>query len=154
MCIRDRAEAVNQDIGSEVNNAEPLPDNVEMATESTQDNALAKVVNQHLGSEIHNVEVDGNGICLCAVDIVSVLLGKNRKYAQTYISDLLTKNKKEEAAKVLHRKAAIPSFWEPTYVVNYKEVLQLLRLLPPQNPAVKALLDEVDRVFHRVRAGD
>eukprot|EP00961_Rhodomonas_salina_P076458 1026703-Rhodomonas_salina.1 len=135
-------------------NAEPPIENVEMPTEPNQDNAMAKVVNQHLGSEINSINIEGVGMCLSAVDIVSVLLGKTRHNSREYTGHLLKSSKKEEAAKVLHRKAVVPSFWEPTYVINYKEILHLLRLLPPQYPAVRALLDEVDRVFHRVRAGD
>jgi hypothetical protein len=90
--------------------------------------------------QVESVEIDGVGTCIAAADFVSGACKSTRREAQQTIMNLLnSKNSGEEANEILCRKAVVPGFQQPTWVINYDECLELVYLLPLQR--VKHVFD-------------
>lgn len=102
--------------------------------------------------QVESVEVDGVGTCIAAIDFVSGVCDKSRRDAQVTVVHLLNSKNSNEAKKILCRKAVVPGFQQPTYVITYDECLDLVYLLPKQR--VKHVIDFINKQFKRVRAGD
>ena len=102
--------------------------------------------------QVESVEIDGD-TCIAAADFISSACKSTRHEAQQTIMNLLnSKNSGEEANEILCRKAVVPGFQQPTWVINYDECLELVYLLPKKH--VKDLLAFIRKKIKRVRAGD
>eukprot|EP00961_Rhodomonas_salina_P083684 1124307-Rhodomonas_salina.1 len=77
-----------------------------------------------------NVTVPGVGECIAAVDFVSMMCGKTRGNSQACIANMLRNKDASDVAEILCRKAEVPGFTTPTYVVTYEECFDLLQYLP------------------------
>ncbi len=102
--------------------------------------------------QVESVQVDGVGTCIAAVDFVSGVCEKSHSDAQTTIMNLLSSKNSDKAKKILCRKAAVPGFQQPTWVINYDECLDLVYFLPRQR--VQHVLAFINQQFKRVCAGD
>lgn len=102
--------------------------------------------------QVESVQVEGVGTCIAAVDFVSGVCNKSRRDAQNTVTGILNSKNNEDAKKILCRKATVPGFQQPTYVVTYDECLDLIYFLPRQR--VQHMLDFINKQFKRVRAGD
>eukprot|EP00961_Rhodomonas_salina_P041614 560199-Rhodomonas_salina.2 len=100
----------------------------------------------------HSVLVEGVGLCISAVDFVSVVCNKSRKDAHNTIASILKNKDANEVARLLCRKVDVKGFLTPTYVVTYYECFDLLEFLPRKR--VRGVRKYIDKQFARLRAGD
>eukprot|EP00961_Rhodomonas_salina_P097375 1309807-Rhodomonas_salina.1 len=102
--------------------------------------------------QVQLINIEGVGQCIPAVDFVCMACNKTRQEAQICIRDVLKSKDAANVAEILCRKADVPGFWEPTFVVNYKECIDLLAFLPRRR--VLGIIDHINKQFQRLRAGD
>ncbi len=98
------------------------------------------------------VVVDGVGTCIAAVDYIMAVCRKSKTQSQECVINMLRGKAKDEVAKILCRKAVMPGFWEPTYVITVDECWDLLDYLP--RVSVRAARKVVFETFKRVHVGD
>lgn len=102
--------------------------------------------------QVQVVNVEGVGICIAAIDFVSLVCAKNRRDAHNTITGILKSKDSSCACEILCRKAEVPGFSAPTYVITYDECFELLSFLPRKR--VRGIRQYIDRQFARLRAGD
>eukprot|EP00961_Rhodomonas_salina_P297070 3936913-Rhodomonas_salina.1 len=78
------------------------------------------------GDQVQLINVEQVGLCIPAVDFVSLACDKNCRDAQACIRDALKSKDASEVAQILCRKADVPGFSTPTYVITYEECIELL----------------------------
>eukprot|EP00961_Rhodomonas_salina_P187031 2525459-Rhodomonas_salina.2 len=93
----------------------------------TMEAALSQPV---VSVELEKVEVPEVGLCIAAVDFVSMMCGQTRGNAQACIANMLRNRDKNYVAEILCRKANVPGFHIPTYVVTLTECFDLVQFLP------------------------
>lgn len=103
--------------------------------------------------QLETVQVNGVGMCISAVDFVSMTCNKTRKEAQNAVNNMLYGSDKQDVASILCQKATVLGFTTETYVVTYDECYDLLQYLP-RTKRVRDVRKYIDQQFARIRAGD
>jgi hypothetical protein len=80
--------------------------------------------------QVVKVLVEGVGSCMAAADFISLVCHKTRKEAQCTIKDLLRGTCSKDVKDILCRKASVPGFFEPTWVITDEECFHLSLFLP------------------------
>eukprot|EP00961_Rhodomonas_salina_P041613 560199-Rhodomonas_salina.1 len=98
----------------------------------------------------HSVLVEGVGICISAVDFVSVVCNKSLRDAHNTITEILEGKDADEAALLLCRKVDVKGFLTPTYVISYEECFDFIQFLPCKR--VKNVKRSIDSVFNKTHS--
>ena len=98
------------------------------------------------------IEIDGVGKCIPAVEFVSFVTKKTRQGSQSTINDLLRGKCASDVAEILCRKAVVPGYMDPTYVITYTECMELMPFLPRHS--VKGIMKQINKKYAQLRAGD
>ena len=102
--------------------------------------------------QVQQVHVEGVGLCVAAVDFVSVVCRKSRQQAQTTIVNILTGACAEDAKEILCRKTVVPGFQQPTWVVTYDDCVDLIGLLPRKR--VRGVSKMISKFFTQNQTGE